>query len=858
MKKSKLAHSLLEAMLYSFSMLIVAACLFSCDTDKLGGVEHAGSLQLSLGADTTGVDNGNVVTKSPVFNWTPFLDTDQYKIEILQGNENSVVKTFDQYKDMPDVVELERGDYKIRASMGKQVAAAFDAPRFEGISDFIIKENMTTKLDVTCELVNARVLVFYTDSFKAVYPKYTVTFESSHTTEPFVFEQDESRSGWFQVNTDGEDLKGVLTATPDTGEVKKYTITIPSVKPKDNVRVTFNSTPNTRPDRGLTVKVTINNETIDVPVNIYVPDYMLPVKAVALESTGFANEDAISLAAGDNKDMAKVRIFAPGTIKYCWLTKKKDGTVVGEYDLATKDGAINAINANEGLTLPEILKKKDVTIDFTAMVNKLPRNAAGDKSVHIYDYILQVQDSLVNPHKSDPLTLRVKMVPDVAPKITVYGFTSGLEENIIEGGVSSDGSNTLQNYKATVETKSGISSCSLEVIGVDGNKQTYTGSTLQELATNAGIVFNGQTFDFSESVSKLETPEGKVSKASYVLNVNSLYEGTTYTATSNLNVAVAPPKFEMTMNGDAEWNGDAYAKRALLRAKVVRGKVDAITGFEYKDDSNTWVPVPENATFDADEEAVSILKGLTPEKSYAVRAVYGKHKSEEMTFTTEAIMQLPNVSEKGIDKWTSETYGSGGRTIWYPWDNNDETTKGWDTSNKESMQSGNGNVYESAASVMVKDGETLIRTVGWAAKTGISWIISHYLLKQTVGMLSFNSDNSNMTFTSRPLSLSFNYKYSLKNNRNSSFNVSIIVKDDEDKIITTKEYGMTSGTGICNVILDYPKSSRIAKSLEIYLKSDDAGGTLEKDDAKGSAFAAPGSEIIGSQLTISNLKLNYE
>ena len=271
--------------------------------------EHPGLLQFGLSADTAGIQGSQELTKAVLPDLTPYLNTNLYKIEILQGEEETVVSSFEHYEDMPDLVELERGNYRVRASMGELKAAAFDAPRFEGVSDFIIKENMTTKLDVTCSLANARVTVAYTDSFKVVYPTYTLGIETSHTTEPFEFVQDEARSGWFQVNAEGEDLKGILTVKPDTGEVKQFTVTIPSVKPKDNVMLTFNSTPNTRPDQWLTVKVTINDETEEKPVYVYIPDYMLPVDAALLEAHGFAHADPIVLGASDVVTEANVKMY---------------------------------------------------------------------------------------------------------------------------------------------------------------------------------------------------------------------------------------------------------------------------------------------------------------------------------------------------------------------------------------------------------------------------------------------------------------------------------------------------------------------------------------------------------------------
>ena len=475
MKESKLIQRYLGYITYFFCILISAIIFFSCNSDRFGEVENAGILQLSLMTDTTVVNNGAVVTRSTSFDWTPFLDTEKYKIEILKGEENTVVRTFEQYKDMPDIIELERGNYKIRASFGKQVPAAFESPHFQGVSGFIIKQDMTTKLDVTCALTNARATVYYTDSCKMVYPKYAVAFETTHTTEPFEFIQDETRSGWFQVNENGEDLKGVLTVTPDEGEMKQFSVTVPSVKPKDDIRLTFNSTPDTRPDRGLTVRITINDKTIEKPLYIYVPDYMLPVNGPLMEPVGFANEDPIVLGTDDIIGEANVKISVPGTIENCRLLIWEDQAEAKEYDLAHLDDTGKADLLAKGFVLPDIWHKKQATIDFRSVIERLPRISERETNVKLYNYQLIVTDSLVNAHTSKPLTLVVKMVPDVAPKITLSdGFISSQAIRVTEGGIIyNDGVKINPEYKATIKSTGELSACLLKITDATGMVNSY-------------------------------------------------------------------------------------------------------------------------------------------------------------------------------------------------------------------------------------------------------------------------------------------------------------------------------------------------------------------------------------------------
>ena len=628
-----------------WSVLVLSILIFSCDSDKVGAFEHPGLLQFGLSADTTGIQGNQEITKAVLPDLEPFLNTDLYQIEILQGEEETVVSSFEHYEDMPDQVELERGNYKIRASMGELKPAAFEAPRFEGVSDFIIKENMTTKLDVTCSLANARVTVAYTDSFKVVYPTYTLSIKTSHTTEPLEFVQDEVRPGWFQVDAGGEDLKGILTGKPDTGEVKQDSVNSPSVKPKDNVRLTFNSTPNTRPDQGLTVKITINDETEEKPVYIYIPDYMLPVDAALLESHGFAHEDPIVLGNKDKVTEANVKMYVPGTIENCKLSIWEDDGKPMEYDLAHLNDVDKGVLTGKGFNLPDIWHKKQVLLDFVPVIEKLPRIEAGKTEVKVYNYQLIVTDSLVNPHVSNPLTLSVKMIPDVAPKILLSdGFISSDIIRVTEGGiVYNDGVKNDPEFNATIQSSKELSACLLKITDATGTMREYdltTGTSIDGVKydLSASIPF----VNFKEAISALTLDDDNVKRYEYELTARTEFEGTTYEDVKTFIVDLVPPKFEMSMNGDTEVNGDAFAKRAVLRATTKTGSADKLLFQLYED--GQWKDIAKDRMDGEvsikDDVASAVVTGLKPETQYRVRAKYGNHVSGEVTFTTEKEVYL--------------------------------------------------------------------------------------------------------------------------------------------------------------------------------------------------------------------------
>lgn len=881
MKESKLIQRYLGYITYFFCILISAIIFFSCNSDRFGEIENAGILQLSLMTDTTVVNNGAVVTRATPFDWTPFLDTEKYKIEILKGEENTVVRTFEQYKDMPDIIELERGNYKIRASFGKQVPAAFESPHFQGVSGFIIKQDMTTKLDVTCALTNARATVYYTDSCKMVYPKYAVAFETTHTTEPFEFIQDETRSGWFQVNENGEDLKGVLTVTPDEGEMKQFSVTVPSVKPKDDIRLTFNSTPDTRPDRGLTVRITINDKTIEKPLYIYVPDYMLPVNGPLMEPVGFANEDPIVLGTDDIIGEANVKMSVPGTIENCRLLIWEDQAEAKEYDLAHLDDTGKADLLAKGFVLPDIWHKKQATIDFRSVIERLPRISEGETNVKLYNYQLIVTDSLVNAHTSKPLTLVVKMVPDVAPKITLSdGFISSQAIRVTEGGIIyNDGVKINPEYKATIKSTGELSACLLKITDATGMVNSYN-LTNGELVP--GIKYNLKEsvpyVNFKELISSLVLDDDNIKRYEYELTVQTEFEGSTYEDVKTLIVDLIPPKFEMSMNGDKEENGDAFAKRAVLRATATTCDASKLSFQLYKNGQWTDINDQIDGTLVVKGDVTSaVLTGLEAETQYRVRAKYGNHVSEEMTFTTEvANMNIPN---RGFESWYSEdgkvwnSFGKKGPYwyYWYPWDKQDAGTQGWNTINLKTTNADWKYQYNSISGTMRTtdkyngDYAALIRTVGWgSSNTATGSANAAYVDPGYLYLGSFDSESKSpdygYEFTSRPKGFGFYYKYETKNDQ---LLAEIVVQNRKNRDILELGRGTFRNASNVNsyiyqeVLIDYNKDLSL-KATHIYIvfKSGDKTSNDTLIEVPPFANLSDG-KFVGSQLYVDDVELIY-
>lgn len=867
--------------------------LFSCNSDRVGRFEHPGMLQMSVTADTSGINYNEPTTKADISSdLKPLLNTDLYKVEILQGAENTVIQTFDHYKDMPDLVELERGDYKIRASMGELKPATFDSPCTEGTSDFIIKEDMTTKLNITCALINARVTVAYTDSFKMVYPKHKTEIKTSYTTAPFEFAQSETRAGWFQVKAEGEELTCILTAQQDTGAVKQFSVRIPAVKPKDDVSLTFNSSQENRPekpDRGLTVKITINKETIEKPVYVYVPDYMLPVEGVSVELKEFASGVPQPIKKGITVNNYSVDIAAPGTIGKCLLSIAKKGGEPKRYDLANLSEADKATLTNDealvwdNMNAVEGRRVKRASINFKKLVEKL-QTQIPDEGIDLYDYTLVVSDSLKVPHTSEPKILKIKVYPDNAPLLTSVNFMNSIKQEFMEKDASKD-------YKVNIKVPNGMEKCMLTIYQ-DG-KQVGSPYNLME-SVPEGTVF-GTISDteyevsFKNAIPTLKAGIDTPIQYEYSLVVTDKFPDEPFVSDPMVLSLKVNPYIKVYAP-----RGDTWTNRAKIVMELANN-VTLPTTFEYRDENSSWTPILGTVQKEGTKAFVP-LTGLTDNKKYLIRAKYNdKVQSEEAEFTTEEAKQLPNA---GFEEWSEkkvvEANGWGGKDIYafYPynaenvnpsWNTNNHTTtqvkaatwyyamfpgtvctakKDWTSTNHLNTHDKQSFVIESHNGNNAME----ITTVGWGNN---SWTNGNkHVEYKTHGSLylgSYDQDTHSekfgIIFPSRPLQVQFYYKYHSYNSESTAPYAEVIDADGNQIGYGLLRINATTKTfvkGIINIV--YSNTTAKAASFRIVFLSTDASSPSVKS-VQGGVGALGGyadSRHIGSILTIDDVELIYE
>ena len=91
------------------------------------------------------------------------VDVNTFRVKILKGE--SAVKEFENYKDMPNVIELEPGDYTMTAGSKDNNEAAFDQPIYQGSQEIRLQAGKVTAVNLECKLANIKFTIMCSDAF---------------------------------------------------------------------------------------------------------------------------------------------------------------------------------------------------------------------------------------------------------------------------------------------------------------------------------------------------------------------------------------------------------------------------------------------------------------------------------------------------------------------------------------------------------------------------------------------------------------------------------------------------------------------------------------------------------------------
>lgn len=870
-------------------VLGVLICASSCDSDRVPA-DGIGKLRLSLSADTTSLNKGiNNSTKAAVSDeFEKFLTTADYKIRIVQ--QSDTVQSYDRFDEMPSEIELKEGAYTLIASKGDNLPSAFENPYFEGSTDFTVKADMSTPIDVTCTLGNARITVDYTEDFKEAYSDYTVLLSSAFTSGSLEIKKDEMRPAYMQVAKEGSEL-GIAIRLKKITEDKEKTYKIPtplSIERRQNIRLIFKTDGEALDGIGL--EIILDDEMTNVTLNEGIPDFMWkPFEKPTLSPDDFTNGESFTIKVGKFEKSPTVGFAMPaGIASLCvkqWREEKENEEIT--YDLATDEGVTAALGKNfkwsvNGKANTNVKgERKTGQLFLKDAINSLEAPIEEDQT-YTYHYEFSGVDATGKAHATNVLGVTVVVQPAGQPIITFDGFP---ETTIIEGDDMSkeieakfEAEGIIDETKTTLTINDGVDDKVYNIL-TDGTVLYNDWGISVESGNNATA-----TLKFPKVFSsRLEAPMEGEKTFTYKLDLADKKGRSFPTLTKTLTVKA--PVFELTPSANG---GDAFACRAFLRAKVSDGTHPDNLKFQWRKVGNGSWNNCKNHTYQTDE-ICDTLKNLTSGgQQYEIRAIYRekeKRVTEPIVITTENVVELEDGSfenwhKKEVYKKTIWSVGTTGLGIdqWLPY--NEGGSSWWATRNAltTSQRSGVSCYYTSySGTVPVDNGyegkAAEISTLGWKEgntftelggesgthSAGMLFLGSHSATSNGVETIDYGHD-----FNVRPNAFEFYYKFKSLNSE--SFEAYIVVENRENGTVTQLGSGRIMSNqdqasfAPVRVNVHYTNTSLKATHMYIVFRSSTADNP-SVEGVQGSLGAFDGysdSRYVGNVLTIDNVRLIYE
>ena len=397
------------------SVLIIG--LFACDDQKDGSSAHSGKLRLSLTADTTSLKKGvnSNLTKAVSDEFEKFLTVEDYQIRIV--TDKDTVKSYDRFDKMPSEIELPEGAYTIVASKGNDLPAAFENPYFEGSTAFTVKDGMSTRLDMTCTLGNARVTVESTDDFNKVYTDYSVDLKTVLMDTVFRIKKDEVRPAYLQVVTEGTDtnITVYVKKAGDTDSTAFHVQTPLKLERRQNVRLILKLSDG---NQGVGLDVMLDDELTYLPVDTKIPEYMYgQVDKAKLTLINHEDKNAIEIKPEKYEGDAAVEIEMQGGVGSMIIKVTKGDEEPEVYDITTAEGATAAAEKNfswsktndpgDAITEPITDKWKVGYIFLNAAINSLKAPLTENET---YTFEFSGKDATGKAYETNTLTYKVTLL----------------------------------------------------------------------------------------------------------------------------------------------------------------------------------------------------------------------------------------------------------------------------------------------------------------------------------------------------------------------------------------------------------------------------------------------------------------
>lgn len=763
-------------------------------------------------------------------------DVQEFGLKLTKA-DGQFTKTWDRLADFDEKQGFRSGEYTLEAFYGSIDEEGFEKPCYKGAAQVVVKPGEQTEVAVTATLANSMVSIDYTDAFK----NYFADYQTSLHSEGY---------GYNELPKDCPDPMYVapgkvqisVAFTKPNGQSATVQPAEFTAEARHHYHVTLDCNNGNVGDAQLIVTFddTVDQEEVIVDLS----DELLNMPEPEVTPQGFTDGQTLQLIEHSPADSPmKFTAYVPAGIQAATFTVNSDSYTPPfgrEVDLASADGAVQSQLAAAGVKVLGLFKNPDklATVDFSGLIEQLP---AGTHTI-----TLQMKDRLTRVNA--PVSVTVVNAP--------------LELSFLSAPVCPFGSTS-----ATVNI-------------------SYNGTDPRRDITVQGLNDDGVWVDCPVTSAAATNAKARKSRSdafpskAYALGV------TVPVTTRDIQVRIyykGVQKATGVIKRGYAVEANAFARHAILTVKTnkesIASTVNSLRVYDGEKELGAG-----NITRDPANGTVTItnLKGSTRYHLYFTTASSGSSFTDaDVAFTTEAEAQVENA---GMENWYSEKVHSQkalgiGEDI-YRWFPNAQGSNYWGTRNATTTGQSTGTTcYYTSFSGTINSGNAAeISTLGWGEGSTFTALGGSCKIK-SAGMLFMGShsytgpgdsfDASKETFsygrpfTSRPSSLSFDYKFSSYNSE--SFKAYVVIENRDGGKTTRLAYGeLVSNTSVANftnttIRLNYTNVALKATHAYIVFISSTADNPSVKDvrGSKGALGGYADSKRIGNVLTVDNIKFNY-
>lgn len=752
-------------------------------------------------------------------------DVGDFSLSIAKEN-GELVSKWDKFSDYDaEATVVPVGTYTVSASYGDATTEGFDGLSYAGSTTANVAEGETTDVTIDCTINKARVSISYTDAFKSYFTSYSAYVSSSRGNK-IDYTADETRAAYFTpgnldvyLNVTRPGVSGSVALKVKTlaAEVKhEYRLTMDVDAGTSTLNIIFNDDP---------------ESTQNVEFNI--SDAALNAPAPTIVAHGFTSGEAMEVVEGGSVEgTLQAYLNAPSGLAGCKLVTSSAALKAQGWPEKVDLMALSAEDQQKLTELGLVMKglgsthDKIATVEFQNVVPYLYCTGDGNEE-HSFTltatdvYGKTTETSLVVtsrnngfavtlpesvPYGSNTMSFTMNLEGD-ASKVTFYYFAYGAEQsfNAKNVSISSEGTThtvTLTYPDPLIDTESDVKF-----------KAQYGSKTI-------------------EKAFKVEDPELTL----------SLKNGDADVWAKHVN-------FQVSSNTDDGWV--ASADNVIIQYM----------------DNKAW----KNVSFTYSTTGY-VVTGLSSGQSYTFRVIGKDDQTKTSAFvdiTTESELSVPNAE---MEDWHANPQNKNWE-MWYVCNSGENPV--WNTMNQLTTSDGGNYRYNANSGTIRTDGKNggyaaRIRAVGWGRNNAA--LGSANAKYGTVGELYLGYYDSEakkavydgIEFTSRPKSLSFDYKYT-PGKGGDQYYAEIVILNKQGDVATEIGRGLLrKGDSVqewssTSVDIVYTEEGKKLKATNMYIvfKSGDKSDNSSFNTVPNFGNLSKG-EYVGSEFFVDNIVLNYE